>query len=359
MEETKIFQIMSFLKKAAASGVSDVHLMVNERPFVRKNGNIVRVQGDPLQRVEITNALLEITPPELLPLFNTMKDIDFMFEIPGVSRFRINYCRAMGLPECVIRLIPYNVPSLASLELPSVIADFKNLKNGIVLVTGPTGSGKSTTLAALIDEINSESAKHIVTIEDPCEYIYTCKKSRITQRVVGSDTESFAAGIKYALRQDPDVILVGEIRDRETMAVALKAAETGHLVLATLHTNDAVQSVNRIINLFDEANRDLIRKQVAETLRATVAQQLVFSAKDGKRYPACEVMVVTPTIKDYILKDELEEIYTLVHQNHTEGMISMNKSLALLVEQEKISQDEALAASPNSTELSKIFRGMY
>ena len=177
--------------------------MVNQPPFVRKNGNIVRVQNDPLQRVEITNALLEITPPELLPLFNTMKDIDFMFDMPGISRFRVNYCRGLGQPECVIRIIPYKIPTLDSLQLPSIISEFKNLKNGIVLVTGPTGSGKSTTLAALIDQINTETAKHIITIEDPCEYVYTCKKSRVTQRVVGTDTASFADGIKYALRQDP------------------------------------------------------------------------------------------------------------------------------------------------------------
>lgn len=357
--DDKIFQIKTFLRRAVASKASDVHLMCGDAPFIRKNGQMIRVTNPALERVELTNALLEIAPSSLLPSFNVMKDIDFMYEIPGCSRFRVNYCKGLGLPEVVVRVIPYEIPSLAELGLPEAIANFKKLKNGIVLVTGPTGSGKSTTLASLIEEINTQTAKHIITIEEPIEYIYKSKKSRITQRAVGTDTESFADGLKYALRQDPDVILVGEIRDRETMEIALKAAETGHLVLATLHTNDAVQSINRIINMFDESNRDLVRKQVAETLRATVAQQLVYSEKDQKRYPACEIMVVTSTIKDYIIKDNLEEIYELVAHNTTDGMISMNGSLAQLVEQDKISQDEAMEASTDPDELSKVFRGAY
>lgn len=357
--EEKIFQVKTFLKRAVASGASDIHLMAGEAPFIRKNGSMMRVNHPPLERAELSNALLEIAPATLLPSFNTMKDIDFMYEIPGCARFRVNYCRGLGMPEVVIRAIPFNIPSLAALELPKTIADFKKLKNGIVLITGPTGSGKSTTLAALIEELNTQTAKHIITIEDPVEYVYTSKKSRITQRVVRVDTESFSSGLRSALRQDPDVILVGEIRDRDTMDIALKAAETGHLVLATLHTNDAVQSINRMINMFDESNRDLVRKQISETLRATVAQQLVYSEKNQKRYPACEIMVVTSTIKDYIVKDELDEIYALIASNATEGMISMNKSLANLVEQEKLSQEEALDASSEPDELNKIFRGAY
>lgn len=357
--EDKIFQVKTFLKRAVASGASDIHLMAGDAPFIRKNGNMMRVNNPPLERVELTNALLEIAPPTLLPSFNTMKDIDFMYEIPGCARFRVNYCRGLGMPEVVIRAIPFNIPSLSELELPQTISDFKKLKNGIVLITGPTGSGKSTTLASLIEELNTQTAKHIITIEDPVEYVYTSKKSRITQRVVGVDTESFSSGMRAALRQDPDVILVGEIRDRDTMDIALKAAETGHLVLATLHTNDAVQSINRMINMFDESNRDLVRKQISETLRATVAQQLVFSEKNQKRYPACEIMVVTPTIKDYIVKDELEEVYSLIDSNSTEGMVSMNKSLANLVQEEKISQEEAMAASSDPDDLSKVFRGAY
>lgn len=357
--DDKIFQIKTFLKRAVASNASDIHLMCGEAPFIRKNGQMIRVTHPPLERVELTNALLEIAPAALLPSFNVMKDIDFMYEIPSCSRFRVNYCRGLGMPEVVIRVIPYNIEPLSSLGLPETISNFKNLKNGIVLVTGPTGSGKSTTLAALIEEINTQSAKHIITIEEPIEYVYKSKKSRVTQRAVGTDTESFADGLKYALRQDPDVILVGEIRDRATMEIALKAAETGHLVLATLHTNDAVQSINRIINMFDVSNRDLVRKQVADTLRATVAQQLVYSEKDQKRYPACEIMVVTSTIKDYIIKDNQDEIYELIAQNTTDGMVSMNESLLKLVEEDKISQDEAFAASSEPEELSKKFRGAY
>ena len=223
----------------------------------------------------------------------------------------------------------------------------------------PTGSGKSTTIASLINQINLTSSKHIITIEDPIEYIFECKKSIVSQRQVGVDTNSFSDGIKYALRQDPDVIFIGEIRDKETMEAALKASETGHLVLSTLHTNDAVQTINRIVNMFDESNRYIIRKQLAETLRATIAQKLIYSEKEEKRFPACEVMVVTSTIKDYIVKDNPDEIYELLRDNTIDNMISMNTSLAILTDKGHISQEEALANSNDETELEKVFRGVY
>ena len=227
------------------------------------------------------------------------------------------------------------------------------------MVTGPTGSGKSTTIASLINNINENSAKHIITIEDPVEYIYNCKKSIVSQRQIGVDTASFSDGIKYALRQDPDVIFIGEIRDKETMSAALKAAETGHLVLTTLHTNDAVQTINRIVNMFEESNRSIVRKQLSETLRATIAQKLVYSEALNKRFPVCEILVSTPTIKDYISKGVTEEIYELISENNVDNMVSMNSSLALLVSQGKITQEEALETSNDENELEKLFRGVY
>ena len=265
----------------------------------------------------------------------------------------------MGNPALVIRNIPYGIHSLQELELPEVLNDIIKHQNGIILVTGPTGSGKSTTLAALINQISINSAKHIVTIEDPIEYVFTCQKSIISQRQVEVDTQSFSDGIKYALRQDPDVIFIGEIRDKETMAAALKAAETGHLVLSTLHTNDAVQTINRIINMFEESNRPIIRRQLADTLRATIAQKLVYSTQNDKRYPACEIMVVTPTIRDYINKDNTDAIYELLGETCIDDMISMNSSLAALVTNNLISQEEALENSNDPNELEKIFRGVY
>lgn len=351
--------INDFLKKAIQMGASDEHLMVGEPPFVRINGFMKKVAMHDIKRTDISNMLLEIAPQNVLQQFNTEKDIDFIYEIPGVSRFRVNYSRRLGNPAIVMRNIPYNIPSVSELGLPEVINSFSKFQSGLVIVTGPTGSGKSTTLAAIINEINKNEYKNIITIEDPIEYIFDCKRSMVSQRQIGPDVASFANGVKYALRQDPDVLLIGEIRDLETMDAALKAAETGHLVLATLHTNDAIQTVNRIVNLFDESNRALARKRVAETLRAVVAQKLVYSHEKNKRFPACEIMIVTPTIKDYIMKSETDEIYRLISNNASEGMTSLNQSLALLVKEGLISNEEAMNTSSEQNELSKMLRGVY
>lgn len=353
------FDIIKFLKSAVASGASDEHLKVGQPPFVRKNGVIKRTNAKALSKEELENAVLSIVPTTLLDSITMRCDLDFMFEIKGVSRFRVNYNRQLGFPALVIRNISYDIPSLEELELPKTLDEIIKYSNGIILVTGPTGSGKSTTLASLISKISEENSKHIITIEDPVEYVFNCKKSIISQRQVDVDTNSFSDGIKYALRQDPDVIFIGEIRDKETMAAALKASETGHLVLSTLHTNDAVQTINRIINMFEESNREIIRKQLSETLRATIAQKLVYSEKYDKRYPVCEIMVVTPTIKDYIQKGECDEIYDLMAENSIDNMITMNSSLAELVEKGIITEEVALENSTEPNELEKIFKGVY
>jgi len=362
MQDSTMFtasNIVPFLKSAVATGASDEHIKVDEPPYIRMNGFIKKTNLPPVSKEDLDRAILEIAPTSIRDSILTNCDIDFMYEIKGCSRFRVNYNRQMGNPALVLRNIPYGIPSLGDLELPEVLDDIIKYTNGIILVTGPTGSGKSTTLASLINEICKNDSKHIITIEDPVEYVFNSNKSVISQRQVGIDTESFSDGIKYALRQDPDVIFIGEIRDRETMAAALKASETGHLVLSTLHTNDAVQTINRIINLFEESNRDLARRQLAETLRATIAQKLVYSAEKQKRYPACEIMVVTSTIKDYINKDNTEEIYNLMAENSIDDMISMNASLAGLVANGLVSEEEAIEASNDKNELEKMFRGVY
>lgn len=353
------FDIVSFLRSAVATGASDEHLMVGHSPYIRKNGFIKRTNLPPMTREALDDAILEISPSSIKSDILNLCDLDFMYEIKGFSRFRVNYNRQLGYPALVIRNISYMIPQLHELSLPDILESFVEYQNGIILVTGPTGSGKSTTIASLINQINTSSPKHIVTIEDPIEYIFNCRKSIISQRQVGVDTKNFSDGIKYALRQDPDVIFIGEIRDKETMEAALKASETGHLVLSTLHTNDAVQTINRIVNMFDESNRFLIRRQLSETLRATIAQKLVYSEQDNKRYPACEIMVVTSTIKDYINKDNTEEIYELMRDNTIDNMISMNTSLAILKEKGFISEQEALNSSNDEAELEKIFRGVY
>lgn len=356
---TESFNIIQFLKSAVATGASDEHLKVGLAPYIRKNGFIKKTNMPVLTKEILEKAVEEIAPASILEEIGQKYDIDFMFEIKGCSRFRVNYNRQMGNPALVIRNIAYGIPSLSELQLPEVLNEIIKYQNGIILVTGPTGSGKSTTLASLINQISVNSSKHIITIEDPVEYVFTSKKSIISQRQVEVDTASFADGIKYALRQDPDVIFIGEIRDKETMAAALKASETGHLVLSTLHTNDAVQTINRIINMFEESNRQIIRRQLAETLRVTIAQKLVYSEQNQKRYPACEIMVVTPTIRDYINKDNCDAIYELLGENSIDDMISMNSSLASLVANNLISQEEALENSNDPNELEKIFRGVF
>ena len=355
----KSFDIISFLKSAVAAGASDEHIKAEESPYIRINGFIKKTNLPPVSKKELDEAIIEIAPTTIRESILTCTDIDFMYEIKGCSRFRVNYNRQMGNPGLVLRNIPYGIPTLEELELPEVLKDIIDQQHGIILVTGPTGSGKSTTLASLIDTIAQNEPKHIITIEDPVEYVFNSGKSIISQRQVNVDTASFSDGIKYALRQDPDVIFIGEIRDRETMAAALKASETGHLVLSTLHTNDAVQTINRIINLFDESNRDLVRRQLAETLRATIAQKLIYSEAKQKRFPACEIMVVTSTIRDYIHKDNTDEIYNLLNENSLDDMISMNTSLAGLVTNQLISEEEALEASNDKNELEKLFRGVY
>lgn len=351
--------INNFLKKAIALGASDEHMIVGQPPFVRVNGFMKKVVMPEVKRKDLIDMLLQIAPQNIAQQFNTEKDIDFIYEIPGVSRFRINYSRRLGNPAVAIRNVPYNIPTMEELALPAVIKSFAKYPSGLVIVTGPTGSGKSTTLASIINEINANEYKNVITIEDPIEYIFDCQKCMVSQRQIGPDVASFANGIKFALRQDPDVILIGEIRDLETMDAAIKAAETGHLVLATLHTNGAIQTVNRIVNLFDESSRILARKRISETLRAVVAQKLVYSQEKNKRYPACEIMIVTPTIKDYILKSDNEEIYRLISNNASEGMSTLNQALAKLVNEGMISDKEALNSTTNQNELSKILRGIY
>lgn len=353
------FDINGFLKKAVSIGASDVHLRVDERPMVRKDGKIIKIDMPILSEddlIEIVNALV---PKTVKTRANSAFDLDFSYEIKGVSRFRVNLSRQLGRSAIVIRNIPYTIKKFEELNLPISIEQFARLNNGIVLITGPTGSGKSTTLASMIDYININYPKHIITIEDPIEFIFTNKKSVVSQRQVEIDTPTFPDGVKYALRQDPDVILIGEIRDRETIVSALKASETGHLVFATLHTNDAIQTVNRIVNMFDPQDRQYIRSQLATTLRGTISQKLI-NVKDGEgRYPACEILVSTPTVRDFIIKDELEQIYDLVKKGSFNDMLTMNMSLHKLVQKGFVSEEEALEKSDNKNELQQMFRGVF
>lgn len=353
------FDIEDFLRKAVAIGASDVHLAVGEHPTVRKDGRILKINMPVLTDDDVDRAYDCLLPRNARENMENVYDLDFAYEIPGVSRFRINLSRQLGKNKLVIRLIPYYVPKVSELNLPSSIEQFATLNNGLVLITGPTGAGKSTTIASLIDYINTNYSKHIITIEDPIEFIFNNKKCIISQRQILLDTASFPDGVKYALRQDPDVIFIGEIRDRDTITAALKAAETGHLVLATIHTNDAVQTVNRIINMYDPSDRDVVRHQFANLIKGTISQKLI-PVKDGNgRRPACEVLVVTPTVKEFIEKDELNGIYDLVKKGSFNSMITMNMSLYNLYASGYITEEMALEYSDDKTELSQMMKGVY
>lgn len=360
-----IFEINECLEEMVKFGVSDVHLMAGSHPIYRKNGKIEQAQNYPVLSEDIILASIrQILPVQTLPKHFAMKmetsnDFDFCYEIQGISRFRVNICSRMYQKGMVIRVIPFEPLDINDLYLPPAISSFAEYNNGLILVTGPTGSGKSTTLASIIDYINKTQQKHIISIEDPVEFVFTNKKCAISQRQVEFDTESFSSGVKYALRQDPDIIFIGEIRDVETLNAALKAAETGHLVFSTLHTNDAVQTINRIINMFEPQQRPFLRQQLAATLRATLAQKLVPTVDGDSRRPACELLVVTSTIRDLIIKEEIESIYSLVKAGSFNQMITMNSSLFQLYKAGIISAETAVEYSDNKNELQQMLRGMY
>lgn len=353
------FSIINLLKSAVTKGISDIHLKINEPPAIRKDGKIFRTQLPPLTEEDFFQILETLVPTSFRNKAYDAFDADFSYDLPGVSRFRINLSRELGKMFMVIRVISLHVPTVEELNLPKSIEKFAMFTNGIVFVTGATGSGKSSTLASMINYINNTQEKHIITIEDPVEFLFTPAKSIITQRQLGIDTPSFPEGIKYALRQDPDVILIGEIRDHETMSAALKAAETGHLVLATMHTNDAIQTINRALGFFEPKDRDSVKKQIAETLRGTISQRLVPRIDKPGRIAACEILVSTPTVKDFIIRDSLEQIYDLVKKGNFNEMISLNLSLFNLYKNGIISKENAIYFSDNKVELQQYLRGAF
>jgi len=352
------FIVENFLKQACEKGASDVHLRVGKSPSIRIANDIVRTTHPALTEEDIEDTIKVMLHRDIYERTRGMYDLDFTYEIKGVSRFRVNYCLDLGLPKLTIRVIPYDIPTLHELNLPDSLKAFMGYNNGIVLVTGATGTGKSTTIASLIDIINQERADHIITVEDPVEFIYTDKRSLITQRQLGIDIESFPDGVKYALRQDPDVIVIGEIRDRETLDSALNAAETGHLVFSTLHTNSAVSSINRIVNLYDDNMRAFARERIAASLRGTIAQKLL-QRVEGGRVPALEIMSVTPAIKDYIIKNQLDNIYDLIKKGGFSNMVTMNRSIYTLLKAGIVSKEEAVNMSDDPNELNQLIRGIY
>jgi twitching motility protein PilT len=353
------FDLQAFLKISVSQGISDIHIRINTPPMVRRDGLIIKTKLPPITSEDMEMIVKNLVPQNLQNKVNSAHDIDFSVVIPGVSRFRVNMLRDLGNIGFVLRIIPFEIPAIDKLHLPPLLLEFTQYNNGLVLITGPTGCGKSTTLASLLDYVNQTQQKHIITIEDPIEFMHINNKCILTQRQLGVDTDSFPNGIKYALRQDPDIILIGEMRDRDTIISALKAAETGHLVFSTLHTNDAVQTINRIINSFEPYEREYIRTQIAATLRGTVAQKLIKKSEGKGRVPATEVLTVSHAARDYILKDEVNKIYDLIKSGASTGMMSMNLSLQRLVKVGLITKDEALQASDSPGEMRQILAGAF
>ncbi len=353
------FSIKALLKKGAEMHASDVHVMTGGVPAFRIDGRIVKSGLEPVAESDMLNAIDEIAPVSMRDKIFKSYDSDFPYEIEGVSRFRVNLSTSFARHSMTVRLIPYDIPSFKHLKLPESIKNFSKFENGIVLVTGVSGSGKSTTIASILEYINQTQEKHIITIEDPVEYVYKSKKSIFTQRQIGIDTPSCLDGLKSALRQDPDVILIGEIRDMKTVQSALHAAETGHLVFATLHTFSAVQTINRILSFFNPSERDAVRSQFSEVFRGSISQRLLPLADGPGRIPAVEMLFLTSTIKDFIIKNELEEIYKLVQKGSYDDMITFNMSLYNLYKKGLITKETALANTDSPNELMHYIRGAY
>ena len=339
---------------AAQQGASDLHLSVGKHPTVRIDGNLVPVSNESILTPEMTAGLIGalLTTDQQEKLI-TEKEIDFAFSYEDKIRFRINVYFQKGYLSAALRLIPVNIRTVEDLNLPSVLHEFTKSQQGFFLAVGPAGHGKTTTLAALIDEINHSKMEHIITIEDPIEYTFVQDRALIDQREVGTDTISFHRGLRSILRQDPDVIMVGEMRDPESISIALTAAETGHLVFSTLHTNSVSQTIDRIVDSFPGAQQGQIRSQLATTLIGIVSQRLIPRIAGG-RIPACEIMFVNSAIKNLIREKKTYQIDLVIDTSVQEGMTSLNRSLVELVRKREISLESAEAYSLNSSELRQL-----
>jgi twitching motility protein PilT len=343
-----MFDLQAALRRVIETEGSDLHLKVPSRPLIRTHGILEPIpESDPLSPDETEAVFREmLTEPLKLEEFAKENEVDFSYAVPGLARFRVNAFRQRGVISLVCRAIPHTIRTVEELALPPVIAELAKEERGIILVTGTTGSGKSTTLAAMIDEINRSESKHIVTIEDPIEFLHRDKLSIINQREVGSDTTSFKRALRRVLRQDPDVILVGEMRDEETVSTALSAAETGHLVFSTLHTVDAPETVNRIVDFFPPHQQQQARAMLAGTLKGVISQRLV-RTPDGKgRVATCEVLRMTGRVRDMIMNpEETGRLTEVIFEGEYYGMQTFDQALLKHVQAGRVSMDEALRAA--------------
>ena len=340
-------EINKLLEYSIESGASDLHLSVGSIPMVRINGTMKPLNMEPLSKDQMDSIIPQVMDEEQIKKFNDRKEIDFSAKLEGKGRFRVNFFLQIKGTAGVFRTIPEVVKNFDELGTPPVLQTLSLLDRGLVLLTGPTGSGKSTTLAAMVDHININRKCHIITIEDPVEYFHHTKESLINQRELGVNTNSFANAMRSALREDPDVILVGEMRDLETISLALTAAETGHLVLSTLHTSSAVKTIDRIIDIFPSGQKGQIRSMLSESLEAVIAQKLL-PTKDGKgRAPACEVMIANTAVRNLIREDRIYQIPSIIQSGGVEGMQSLDQDLQRLLSQGKIGRKLAQGIADN------------
>ncbi len=342
------------LEEMVNKGASDLHIAAGLPPQYRIDGSIVSTDLPVLTGDETMRLAYSILNEEQKKRFETKKELDLSFGVQGISRFRANVFMQRGVVSMAIRQIPYKINTFEELGLPPVCRELIQKQNGLVLVTGPTGSGKSTTLATMVDTINSTRKGHIITIEDPIEFVHQHKSCIVNQREVNSDTHSFPDALKYVLRQDPDVILIGEMRDRETIQAALTIAETGHLALATLHTNSTFESINRIIDVFPPEQQNQVRSQLSFCLNGVITQQLLPRARGGGRVLALEVMVCTSAIKAMIRDNKTHQIYGHMQAGQKHGMQTMNQSLYQAVVNKWVTLDTALGRSPDVQELQQM-----
>jgi twitching motility protein PilT len=339
-------------------GGSDLHLTAGTPPTVRVHGELERLEKyPPLTPRSLQGMIYAILPQKLRERFEQELELDMSYSLPGQARFRVNVYQQRDAVGAAFRLIPFEIKKLDELGLPAVVADLARFPRGFVVVTGPTGSGKSTTLAGMVDVVNEERAGHIMTVEDPIEFLHKHKKCIVNQREVGADTHGFGQALKHVLRQDPDVILVGEMRDLETISTAITAAETGHLVFATLHTQDAPQTIDRIIDVFPPHQQQQVRVQLATTLQGVVTQQLLQTADGKGRVVASEVLVTTPAIRNLIREGKVHQIYSAMQAGGRFGMQTMDMSIAGHVKAGRISQQMAFERCHDPEELQRLVGG--
>lgn len=342
------------LRKAVEKDATDLHLVVGVPPIIRVDGALTAMAYGRVTPQDSQRITYDIMTDEQIQKFETNLEIDFSYSLAKVARFRVNVYKDNGTIAAAFRRIPAKIPTLRDLGLPLILDELTKKKRGLVLVTGPTGSGKSTTLAAMLNSINSERSEHIITIEDPIEYLHSHKYSIINQREVGQDTRSFANALRSALREDPDVVLVGEMRDLETIQIAITTAETGHLVFATLHTNNAAQTVDRMVDVFPPGQQEQIRFQLSNNLEAVICQQLLPRAGMPGRVCAMEIMICTPAIRNLIRENKAHQIPSMIQTSANVGMQSMDQHLRDLYQKGIITYETALERAMNVDELKKM-----